>query len=132
VEVDAVIGLAEDVFEELADDHVVVRVAADEAGAFGFVAPFREPGFDLLAEVGFDLDRIGLDDGKFFELGELAGGLKHDFEALDVWRSGAGGSFFEGFVTARAFFVGDGFLLDRELADGFAGDEVEAFAPRRR
>lgn len=53
-------------------------------------------------------------------------GLEDDFEALEILGEALGGGFVDGFVAARALFVGDGGLGLLEMADGFAGDEVEA------
>jgi hypothetical protein len=56
----------------------------------------------------------------------LVVGLEDDFQALEILGEVFGGGFIDRFVTAGALFVGDGGLRLLKMADGFAGDEVEA------
>jgi len=56
----------------------------------------------------------------------LVVGLEDDFQALEIFGEVARGGFVDGFVAAGALLVSDGGLLGVEVADGFAGDEVEA------
>jgi hypothetical protein len=151
---DALVTLAEKSADKVADKRPAAERARGEADALDLITLLGEPVFDLFAAVVAGLLRggrmiqprrtaatigfrwcaasSGTAHGRdaratlLFELVELSAGLQDDLEALDVWRESALGRFVDVFAAARAFLVGDGFLLLLEMLHGMASDGVEA------
>jgi hypothetical protein len=139
VEREAVVRFAEESADAIFGEAGAVAVEGDLMLLFGSFVLLGEPGFDVVTGNrrvqgwGFRVQWRRGGEGARGRWGVGAGealvlvvGLEDDFEALEILGEVAGGGFVDGFVAAGALFVGDGSLLGLEMANGFAGDEVEA------
>jgi len=137
---EAAVGLAEQEFEQIAGEVDAVACEGNLVVVFGLAMLGGEPGGDVFAREiacgfrGRGCGRRGREgEGARGSRGSCAGkalllvvGLEDDFEALEIFGNVASGGFINGFVAAGALFFGDGGLRLLEMADRFAGDEVEA------